>query len=139
MVVNLVLEFEYVGSINIKFVNGFGIGGECSEVFCNVFFIICCFQELVMCVMGVGYGFLSGEGFRCYQEQCGFWVYFFQYFSDVSFIDVRNKVYVQVVFVWMQCFGYYVWVEVRIVDFDVYYVSDCFVGIIFLFIGNNCF
>lgn len=39
----------------------------------------------------------------------------------------------------MQSFGYYVWVEVRIVDFDVYYVSDCFVGIIFLFIGNNCF
>lgn len=66
MVVNLVLEFEYVGSINIKFVNGFGIGGKCYKVFCNVFFIICCFQELVMCVMGVGYSFLSGEGFRCY-------------------------------------------------------------------------
>ncbi|STL49424.1 Uncharacterised protein [Escherichia coli] len=39
--------------------------------------------------------------------------YFFQHFRDVSPIDVRNKVHVQVVFVRTQSFGHHVWAEVR--------------------------
>lgn len=64
MIIDLVLEFEYIGCVDIKFVDCFGVGGECSKVFCYVFFIVCSFQELVVCVVGVGYGFLGGESFR---------------------------------------------------------------------------
>ena len=106
-------------------------------MFRNVFFITSRFQEPVTRTMGVGHGFLSGEGFRCYQEQRGFRVYFFQHFRDVSPIDVRNKVHVQVVFVRTQCFGHHVWAEVRTADPDVHYVSDCFAGITLPLTGNN--
>ncbi|GCX83613.1 hypothetical protein HmCmsJML084_02633 [Escherichia coli] len=108
-------------------------------MFRNVLLITCRFQEPVTRAMGVGHGFLSGEGFRGYQEQRGFRVYFFQHFRDVSPIDVRNKVHVQVVFVWTQCFSHHVRAEVRTADPDVHYVSDCFAGISFPLTGNNRF
>lgn len=46
--------------------------------------------------MGVGHGFLSGEGFRCYQNSVVSGL-LFQHFRDVGAIDVRHKVHVQVV------------------------------------------
>lgn len=139
MVVNLVLEFEYVGGVDVEFVNCFCVGGKCGEVFCYVFVVVCGCQELVVCVVGVGYGFLGSESFGCYQEQSCFWIYVFQYFGDMGVIDVRDKVYVEVVFIWMQCFGYYERIEVGVVDIDVNYVGDWFVGVVFLVIGDNCF
>ncbi len=65
--------------------------------------------------MGVGHSFLSGEGFRGYGNSVVSGL-LFQHFRDVSPIDVRNKVHVQVIFVRTQCFGHHVRAEVRTTD-----------------------
>ncbi len=89
--------------------------------------------------MGVGHGFLGGEGFGGDQEQRGFRVHFFQHFGDVSAIDVRDEVHVQVVFVWTQRFGHHERAEVRAADTDVHHVSNRFTGIAFPFARDNRF
>ncbi|MNS94121.1 hypothetical protein D3C72_1283270 [compost metagenome] len=89
--------------------------------------------------MGVGHGFLRGEGFRRNQEQGGFWIHFFQHFGDVGTIDVRDEVHVQMVFVRAQRFGHHEGAEVRAADTDVDHVGDRFAGVAFPAAGDNGF
>ena len=128
---NPVPELEHVRRVDTKLANRFAVGGERGKVFCHVFVIARGFQEPVARAVGVGHGFLSGEGFRRYQEQCGFRVYFLEHFGDVGTIDVRNEVHVQMVFVRAQRFGHHERAEVGTADTDVHHVSNRFAGVAF--------
>ena len=136
---NPVPELEHIGSINAELTNGFRVSGERSKVFCHVFFIACGFQEPVARAVGVGHGFLGGEGFRGHQEQGAFRVHFFQHFSDVSPIDVRNKVHLQMIFVRAQRLSHHERTEVGAADTDVHHVSNGLAGIAFPLTGDNRF
>ena len=100
-------------------------------MFRHVLFVARGFQEPVARAVGVGHGFLSGEGFRRHQEQRGFRVHLFQHFSDVSPIDVGHEVHVEMVFVRAQRLGHHKRAEVRAADTDVYDVGDRFAGVAF--------
>ena len=89
--------------------------------------------------MGVGHGFLGGEGFRRDQEQGGFRVHRFQHFGDMGAIDVRYKVHIEVVFIRTQRFGHHERAEVRTADTDIHYVSNRFTGIAFPATGDDRF
>lgn len=90
-------EFEHVRGVDTELADGFTVGGQRSEVFRHVLVVARGFQEPVARAVGVGHGFLSGEGFRRNREQGGFRVHVLQHFGDVGTIDVRHKVHIQVV------------------------------------------
>lgn len=94
---NPVPELEHVRRINAELAYRFTVGGQRRKVFRHVLFVARGFQEPVARAVGVGHGFLSGEGFRRHQEQRGFRVHLFQHFSDVGPIDVGHEVHVEVV------------------------------------------
>ncbi|MNL44867.1 hypothetical protein D3C87_1674690 [compost metagenome] len=108
-------------------------------MFCHVLLITRRAQEPVTRAVGVGHGFLGGEGFGRHQEQGGFWIDVFQHFGDVGAIDVRDKVHIEVRFVRTQRFGHHERAEVRATDTDVHHVGNRFAGIAFPAPGNDFF
>lgn len=123
---NPVPELEHVRGVDTELANRFTVGGQRCEVFRHVLVVTCGFQEPVARAVGVGHGFLGGEGFRGHQEQCSFRVHVLQHFGDVGTIDVGDKVHVEMIFVWTQRFGHHERAEVRTADTDVHHVGDGF-------------
>ncbi len=132
-------ELEHVCSINTELTDRFTVGGQSREVLRHVLVVARGFQEPVARAVGVGHGFLGGEGFRRHQEQGGFRVHVLQHFGDVGTIDVRDKVHVEVVFVWTQRFGHHERAEIRAADTDVNHVGDRFAGVAFPASGDDRF
>ena len=136
---NPVPELEHIGCINTKLANRFTVSGKRCEVFGYVLVVASGRQEPVARAVGVGHGFLGGEGFGSDQEQRGFRIHFLQHFGNVRTIDVRHKVHVQVIFIRTQRFGHHERAKVRTADTDVYYISDGFAGIAFPAPGDDRF
>ncbi|CCK16170.1 hypothetical protein BN136_2180 [Cronobacter universalis NCTC 9529] len=132
-------ELKHVRGIDAEIADRFRVGGERREVLRHMLFVTGGFQEPVARAVGVGHGFLSGEGFGRHQEQGAFRVHLFQHFGDVGAIDVGDKVHVEVIFVRAQGFGHHERAEVRAADTDVHHVSDRLAGIAFPFAGDNGF
>ncbi|SVK52092.1 Uncharacterised protein [Acinetobacter baumannii] len=124
-------EFEHVVGIDAELGHRFAVGGQRSEVLGHVLLIDRAAQEPVARAVGVGHGFLSGEGFGRHQEQRGFRVQRLQRFGDVGAVDVGDEVHVQVVFIRAQRFGHHVRAEIRTADADVHHVGDRLAGVAF--------
>ncbi len=136
---NPVPELKHIGSINTELANRFTVGRQRCKVFGYVLVVASGRQEPVARAVGVGHGFLGGEGFGSDQEQRGFRVHFFQHFGNVRTIDVRHKVHIQVIFVRTQRFSHHERAEVRAADTDVHDISNGFAGIAFPAAGDNRF
>ena len=132
-------ELEHIRGINAELADRFTVGRQRREVFRHVLVVARGFQEPVARAVGVGHGFLSGEGFGRNQEQGGFRVHVLQHFGDVGAIDVRHKVHIEVVFIRAQRFGHHERAEVRTADTDVHHVGNRFAGVAFPATGDDRF
>ncbi|MNP25629.1 hypothetical protein D3C76_1184460 [compost metagenome] len=81
-------------------------------MFRHVFLVTGSAQEPVARAVGVGHGFLGGEGFGRHQEQSGFRVQRFERFGDMGAVNVGDEVHVQVIFVRAQCLGSHIRAEI---------------------------
>ena len=102
-------EFKHVGGVDTKFSYCFGVGRQCGEMFRYMNLIASNIHKPVTRRQRISHGFLSREGLRGHQEQCGFWINIFQRFCNVSAIDVRNKMHLQVIFERTQRFSDHHW------------------------------
>ena len=106
-------------------------------MFRYVFLIAGSAQEPVARAVGVGHGFLGGEGFGGYQEQGGFRVQWLQRFGNMGAVDVGNKMHIQVVFVRAQRLGRHIRAEIRTADTDVHHVGNGLAGVTFPVTANH--
>ena len=122
-------KLKHIGRVYAEGGYGFFVGGNGNEVFGDIFFASGS-QKPVAGGVGVGQGFLRGEGFGCDDEQGGFGADLFQNVAQLRAVHVGNEMHVQTrVAVGLQGGAHHQRALVGTADADIDDVGDGLAGI----------